>query len=144
MLSGFKDFIMRGNAMEMAVGVVIGAAFASIVDSLTANLINPLIALLGNPDYSDAGFGVYLRPGHEATFINFGAVLTAIINFLLVAAVVYFAIVMPMNKLNEMQKRRAGVGEDEDEPAAPTETELLIEIRDLLSENNLKGNPPTQ
>ena len=143
MLSGFKDFIMRGNAMEMAVGVVIGAAFASIVDSLTANLINPLIALAGNPDYSEAGLGVYLRPGHEATFVNFGAVLTAVINFLLVAAVVYFAIVMPMNKLNEIQKRRAGIEED-GEAAAPTETELLIEIRDLLSKENPQGTATSQ
>lgn len=127
MLQGFKEFIMRGNVIELAVGVVIGAAFTGIVTAFSDNLINPLIAALGGADFS--GLGFHVLPGNDATFLDFGAVITAAINFLLIAAVVYFAIVAPMNKLSEAQARRKGV--DPEEPA-PTDVELLAEIRDLL------------
>lgn len=137
MLQGFKEFIMRGNVIQLAVGVVIGAAFTSIVTSFTDNLINPLIAAVGGSDIQ--GFGFRVLPNNEATFLDFGAVISAAINFLLVAAVVYFVIVMPMNKLNEAQARRKGV--DPDEPA-PTDVELLAEIRDLLQNQN--GQTATQ
>ena len=133
MLKGFKDFIMRGNVIDLAVGVVIGAAFTAIVTAFSDNIINPLIAGLGGSEF---GFGFNAIPGNDATFLNFGALLTAIINFLLIAAVVYFFIVAPMNKLDEMQKRHRGISEDE---PAPTDTELLTEIRDLLA-----GKNPTQ
>ncbi|HZK32369.1 MAG TPA: large-conductance mechanosensitive channel protein MscL [Corynebacterium sp.] len=129
MLKGFRDFIMRGNVIDLAVAVVIGAAFTAIVTSFTENLINPLIASLGSPDVS--GLGFHVIPANEATFLDFGSVITAIINFLIVAAVIYFALVMPMNKLQEMQKRRQDV--DPEEPET-TEVQLLAEIRDLLEE----------
>ncbi len=132
MLKGFKDFIMRGNVIDLAVGVVIGAAFTAIVTSFSDNIINPLIASLGGADFS--GLGVHIISGNDATFVDFGALITAVINFLLIAAVVYFIIVAPMNKLDEAQKRRKGVTEDS---PAPTEQELLAEIRDLLA--NQKG-----
>ena len=128
MLKGFKEFIMRGNVIELAVGVVIGAAFTAIVTAFSDNIINPLIASLGGADFS--GLGFHIISGNDATFVDFGAFITAAINFLLIAAVVYFLIVAPMNKLDEVQKRRKGV--DPEEPA-PTETELLSEIRDLLA-----------
>ena len=128
MLKGFKEFIMRGNVIELAVGVVIGAAFTAIVTAFSDNIINPLIASLGGADFS--GFGFHIISGNDATFVDFGAFITAAINFLLIAAVVYFIIVAPMNKLDEVQKCRKGV--DPEEPA-PTETELLSEIRDLLA-----------
>ena len=128
MLKGFKEFIMRGNVIELAVGVVIGAAFTAIVTAFSDNIINPLIASLGGADFS--GFGVHIISGNDATFADCGAYISAAINFLLIAAVVYFLIVAPMNKLDEVQKRRKGV--DPEEPA-PTETELLSEIRDLLA-----------
>ncbi|MDK7180697.1 large-conductance mechanosensitive channel protein MscL [Corynebacterium riegelii] len=128
MLKGFKEFIMRGNVIELAVGVVIGAAFTAIVTAFSDNIINPLIASLGGADFS--GFGFHIINGNDATFVDFGAFITAAINFLLIAAVVYFLIVAPMNKLDEVQKRHKGV--DPEEPA-PTETELLSEIRDLLA-----------
>lgn len=131
MLQGFKDFIMRGNVIDLAVGVVIGAAFTAVVTAFSDSIINPLLAALGGVDYS--GLGFFVREGNEATFVDFGALITAIINFLLIAAVIYFLLVMPMNKLDETQKRRKGV--DPEEPA-PTETELLAEIRDLLSNQN--------
>ena len=128
MLKGFKEFIMRGNVIELAVGVVIGAAFTAIVTAFSDNIINPLIASLGGADFS--GLGFHIISGNDATFVDFGAFITAAINFLLIAAVVYFLIVAPMNKLDEVQKCRKGV--DPEEPA-PTETELLSEIRDLLA-----------
>ncbi|WP_311523858.1 large conductance mechanosensitive channel protein MscL [uncultured Corynebacterium sp.] len=131
MLQGFKDFIMRGNVIDLAVGVVIGAAFTAVVTAFSDSIINPFLAALGGVDYS--GLGFFVREGNEATFVDFGALITAIINFLLIAAVIYFLLVMPMNKLDEAQKLRKGV--DPEEPA-PTETELLAEIRDLLSNQN--------
>ncbi|MDN8594854.1 MULTISPECIES: large-conductance mechanosensitive channel protein MscL [unclassified Corynebacterium] len=130
MLKGFKDFIMRGNVIDLAVGVVIGAAFTAIVTAFTDNIINPLINSVGGADFS---FGFKIISGDESTFIDFGALVTAIINFLLIAAVVYFLIVAPMNKLDEQQKLRKGI-----DPKAtdPTEQELLTEIRDLLAGGN--------
>ncbi|MDL0401765.1 large conductance mechanosensitive channel protein MscL [Corynebacterium lehmanniae] len=133
MLQGFKDFIMRGNVIELAVGVVIGAAFTAVVTAFSDSIINPLLAALGGVDYSDSGLGFFIREGKEATFVNFGAVLTAIINFLLIAAVVYFLLVAPMNKLDEAQKRHKGIDPEKPEP---TDTELLTEIRDLLAGQN--------
>lgn len=128
MLQGFKEFIMRGNVIDLAVGVVIGAAFTAVVTAFSDNIINPLIAALGGADFS--GLGKHVIPGNDATFVDFGALITAIINFLLIAAVVYFLIVAPMNKLDEAQKRRKGIDPEAEDP---TETELLTEIRDLLS-----------
>ena len=138
MLQGFKEFIMRGNVMDLAVGVVIGAAFTGIVTALTDAIINPLVAVFGGTDIQ--GFGFRLVEGNDATFIDFGAVISAIINFLIIAAVVYFALVMPMNKLDEAQKRRKGISEEEPDP---TEIELLAEIRDLL-EKPAGTTPNTQ
>lgn len=130
---------MRGNVIELAVGVVIGAAFTAVVTAFSDNIINPLLAALGGVDYS--GLGFHVREGNDATFVDFGAVLTAIINFLLIAAVIYFLLVAPMNKLDEAQKRRKGI--DPEEPT-PTETELLTEIRDLLANQNpTNANKPS-
>ncbi|AEG81244.1 large conductance mechanosensitive channel protein MscL [Corynebacterium ulcerans] len=129
MLKGFKDFILRGNVVELAVAVVIGTAFTAIVTAFTNHLINPLIASLGGADVS--GLGFHIRSGNEATFLDFGAVITAALNFIIIAAVVYFILVAPMNKLNEMAAKRKGIQEEEDAPAS-IEAELLEEIRDLL------------
>lgn len=134
MLKGFKDFILRGNVVELAVAVVIGTAFTAIVTAFSEHLINPMIAALGGADVS--GLGFYLRAGNDATFMDFGAVITAALNFLIIAAVVYFILVAPMNKLNEMAARRKGVVEEEEAPAS-IEAELLEEIRDLLKNRNL-------
>lgn len=134
MLKGFKDFIMRGNVIDLAVAVVIGGAFTAIVTAFTTHLVNPLIAVLGGSEVK--GLGFQLVAGNEATFLDFGAVITAAINFLLVAAVVYFALVLPMNKFNELQAKRKGVKEDEKTPAS-IEAELLEEIRDLLKTRNV-------
>ncbi|TDD29047.1 large conductance mechanosensitive channel protein MscL [Kribbella turkmenica] len=124
MLKGFKEFIMRGNVVDLAVAVVIGAAFGQIVTALVENLINPLIAaIFGKPDISQ----VLTFTVNNAEF-SIGAVLQAALNFLFVAAAVYFFIVMPLNKLAE---RRARGVEPEPEPLT-TEQQLLTEIRDAL------------
>ena len=125
MLAGFRNFIMRGNVIELAVAFVVGAAFVAVVKALVDGLITPLIAaIVGKPNLD----GAMIVTVNNADFL-FGAVLGAIINFVLVAAAVYFLIVLPMNKLAE--RRKAGI---EPEPEAPAEDILLLqEIRDLLA-----------
>jgi len=124
MLKGFKEFIMRGNVVDLAVAVVIGAAFGQVVTATVNNLINPLVAaIFGEPDIS----GVLTFTLNDAKF-SIGAILQAALNFLFVAAAVYFVIVMPLNKLAE---RRARGIEPEPEPLT-TEQQLLTEIRDAL------------
>lgn len=135
MLKGFRDFILRGNVIELAVAVIIGAAFTAIVTAISDKLIQPLIASLGAADMGGLGFAI--RPGNDATFLDFGAVITAVINFLIVAAVVYFVIVLPMNKFNEM-RARGQVAEE----VPPTSEELLLEIRDLLAAQQQGGPAP--
>jgi large conductance mechanosensitive channel len=124
MVKGFKDFLMRGNVVDLAVAVVIGAAFGAVVTAFVGGIINPLIAaIFGQPDISRVGNFVL----NEAQF-SVGSVLQAIVNFLLVAAAVYFAVVVPMNHLQE--RRKAGI---EPEPKAPSEEVILLtEIRDSL------------
>jgi large conductance mechanosensitive channel len=125
MLKGFKEFILRGNVVELAVAVVIGAAFGAIVTAFTDGLLKPLVNAV--TPAASPGLGLTIIPGKESTYIDFASVVTAAINFVIVAAVVYFVIVMPLARLQE--RRRRGV-----EPAAPepTDIELLTEIRDLL------------
>jgi large conductance mechanosensitive channel len=124
MLKGFKEFIMRGNVVDLAVAVVIGAAFGKIVTSLVDGLINPLIAaIFGKQDIS----GVWFFKINGAEF-HIGWILQAALNFLFVAAAIYFFIVMPLNKLAE---RRARGQEPEPNPLT-ADQELLTEIRDLL------------
>lgn len=142
MLQGFKDFILRGNVIDMAVGVVIGAAFTAVVTSFSDAIINPLVASIGGVDFSDDGLGFRIIPGNNATFVNFGAVITAVINFLLIAAVIYFVLIVPRNKIEAFEKERRGIDKETPEP---TDTELLTEIRDLLA-GKQQGTPgaPTQ
>jgi large conductance mechanosensitive channel len=126
MLKGFKDFILRGNVVDLAVAVVIGAAFTTIVTAFTSGIIEPLINAVTPP--ASPGFGLQLVDGKQNTYIDVASMITAALNFLIVAAVVYFLVVAPMNLLAE--RRRRG---QEPEPAAPAEDILLLqEIRDLL------------
>lgn len=126
-IKGFKEFILRGNVIDLAVAVVIGAAFTAIVNVLVEQLINPLLGLLFKAD--SLNNALVLTIG-EAKF-GFGAILAAVINFLAVAAIVYFVFVFPMNTFKE--RAAAKKGTPAEEPAAATETELLAEIRDLLA-----------
>ena len=126
MLKGFKDFIARGNVVELAVGVIIGAAFKNIVDALVDGIINPLIAaVIGKPDFSDA-FILTLN----GSDLKFGLLITAIINFILMAFAIYFCIVVPMNALNARRKK----DEEETVEEASDEVKLLTEIRDALAQ----------
>ena len=129
MLSGFKEFIMKGNVMDLAVAVIIGAAFSKIVNALVESVLMPAIsAVVGSPNFDT--FAVVTLRGNE---LKFGVLLTAVVNFLLIAAAVYFCIVLPMNKMIERRNRLMGI-EPTAEPADPN-TVLLTEIRDALTAN---------
>ena len=120
---GFKDFIMRGNVVDLAVGIVIGAAFTAVVTAFTNAFLKPLIQLMGGNTSATAGkWTVGKVEFHYATFIN------AVITFLLTAAVLYFLVVFPLNKLAERRKR----GEEPPSAAPSEEVQLLTEIRDAL------------
>jgi large conductance mechanosensitive channel len=137
MLKGFKDFILRGNVVDLAVAVVIGAAFGTIITAFTEKIIQPLINAITPP--GSPGLGVTIVAGKPTTYVDFAALITAAINFLLVAAVIYFVIVLPLNTIKERRER----GEDPG-PAEPTQVELLAEIRDLLrSQQNPESNRPS-
>lgn len=124
MLKGFKDFLMRGNVIDLAVAVVVGSAFTAIVTAFTSNIIEPAIAATGGGNVS--GLSIQLVPGNAKSIIDFAAVFNAFITFLMTAGVVYFLFVLPMQRVQE--RRKAGTEEAVD----PTEAELLLEIRDLL------------
>lgn len=133
MFKGFKEFIMRGNVIDLAVAVVIGAAFTAIVNALVEGIFNPALGALFNAENLDQAWIVTIPTlsGGEAK-IMFGAVVAATIQFLLVAAAVYFALVLPVNKLKARSeaKRKAGAPDSE---VKPDELQLLTEIRDLLA-----------
>jgi large conductance mechanosensitive channel len=124
-LKGFKEFLLRGNVLDLAVAVVVGAAFTAIVTAFTENIVNPLVASLGGSN--DMGFGFPITDSPE-TFVNVGAVLSAVINFVLIAAVVYFVLIVPFNSVKERF-----MTEEEKEA---TDIELLTEIRNLLADAN--------
>jgi large conductance mechanosensitive channel len=134
MIKGFKDFLLRGNVIDLAVAVVIGTAFAAVVKTITDNLINPFIAALGSPGVGKLGFA--LRDStpalKENTTVDVGAIITAGINFVIVAAVVYFVFVAPVNRVMERRKR----GEEAPVESTPEDIALLQEIRDLLRARN--------
>ncbi len=136
MIQGFKEFILRGNVIDLAVAVVIGAAFTAVVTGLVTGIFNPVISLIfDSSDLAKAGLPLRAAsPGHPAIILSWGTVIAAVIQFVLVAVVVYFALIVPMNYVKTLQAKRAGV--QPAAPAGPTDTELLIEIRDLLAAQN--------
>lgn len=128
MLKGFKEFISRGNVVEMAVGFIIGNAFKDIVDSLVKNIINPAIgAIFGKADFTGS-FILHIGDSN----IMFGALLTAVINFLLIAFAMYFFIIVPMNYFANLRKKN----EDEAPKEVSEEVQLLTEIRDALAKGD--------
>ncbi len=132
MLKEFRDFIARGNVMDLAVGIIIGAAFTAIVTSLVDDLINPLIGLVtGGVDFSSHVFR--FGEGEDAATFRWGSFVTAVINFLIIAWVV-FMLVKGVNKVRSM----ADTSEKEpDTPQGPTQEEVLMEIRDILKDRPL-------
>ena len=130
MLAGFKKFLMRGNVMDLAVAVVIGAAFTKIVGSLVDDIIMPLVtAVVGKPSYGDLQFTL-----HKSVF-QYGNLIGAVVNFICVAAAVYFLIIVPLNMLADRRRRVLGLSEKQGEPEE-TEKMLLAEIRDLLQQRS--------
>ena len=137
MLKGFKDFIMRGNVVDLAVGIVIGAAFTALVGAFVTNFINPLIGLFGSQNLNQyiwcikapAGGGTCVIDAKTGAMsgvgIGWGAMLSAIITFVLTALVVYFVFVVPMNKYRERNATP-------EEAAEAEEITILKEIRDSL------------
>ena len=124
MLKGFKAFIMRGNVVDLAVAVMIGAAFNQIINSMVGDVLTPLIgAIFGRPDFS----GIVIGPVMIGKFVN------AVVNFLIVAATIYLAIVLPMKKLQErFDKRKAAEAASAPAPAPSEEVRLLSEILEVL------------
>ncbi|MFG3259451.1 large conductance mechanosensitive channel protein MscL [Streptomyces sp. NPDC048172] len=134
-LAGFREFLMRGNVVELAVAVVVGTAFSKIVDAIVKGFINPLVGAIGTQDldhYSSCLKGsckIDPTTGEvtEGVALNWGPVLSATLTFVITAAVVYFLMILPMNKYKERQAAKAGPVE-----VPKTEVELLGEIRDAL------------
>ncbi|MDO4643117.1 MAG: large conductance mechanosensitive channel protein MscL [Cardiobacteriaceae bacterium] len=133
MLSGFKNFIARGNVVDLAVGVVMGAAFGLVVTGLVESFINPLIAwLVGKPNFDSLVFTLPAIVGDAPTTFQYGKIITAIVNFFLVSLAIYIFIIIPMNKLTARMKK-----EETAAPAEPSEEILLLrEIRDNLARLN--------
>lgn len=124
---------MKGNVVDLAVAVVIGAAFGAVVTSLVSNILMPLIAaLVGSPNFDS--FGKVTINGND---ILFGSFLTVLVNFILVAAAIYFVVVMPMNHM--IARRNAKLGIKEEEPPVDPQIELLTEIRDALTSGRSAG-----
>ena len=130
MIKGFREFISRGSAIDLAVGMIIGAAFTQIVTALTDNVLNPLIGgLFGQPRFDHVG-EFTIRLAGEPAVVQPGMLINAIINFLLVAIALYFFIIVPMNKWAE--RCRVEEAETADEPDPNPQLVLLEEIRDEL------------
>ncbi|HWK26553.1 MAG TPA: large conductance mechanosensitive channel protein MscL [Solirubrobacter sp.] len=124
MIKEFREFILRGNVVDLAVAVVIGAAFTAVVNAFVEDLMTPLIAAIGGqPDFSELTFTI-----NGSKFL-YGEFINAIVAFLIVAAVIFFFVIKPLNVLAARRKRA-----EEPEPEAPAEDILLLtEIRDLLA-----------
>ena len=134
MLTGFKNFILKGNVVDLAVAVIIGAAFGAVVTALVQAVMMPLIAaLVGSPNFDS--FALLTINGND---IKFGVLLTAIVNFVLVAAAIYFVVVVPMNHMIERRNRRLGIDPNiKEEAAEDPQIALLTEIRDALNSRQL-------
>ena len=129
MIKGFRDFILRGNVIDLAVAFVVGAAFTALVGAVTKNLIQPVLNAFGGVDTGSIGF--YINPSKPDSYVNISAMLGAVITFLITALVIYFVFVAPMKKMLGIASRRK-----QPVQADPTEVDLLAQIRDLLRDGN--------
>jgi len=137
-VKGFKEFLLRGNVIDLAVAVVIGAAFTAIVTAIVTSLINPLIGAVFNASSLDKALIVAIptTSGGSAKLL-FGAIIGAVLNFVIVAAVVYFALVLPVNHLRKAAFERVKNDQEQTpQDVPPTDVEVLLEIRDLLRSQN--------
>ena len=127
MIKGFKDFLMHGNVVDLAVGITIGVAFTTLVKTFGDNFINPLVAAVGGSG-AEEGLGFKVLSDNNATFIDIGAIINAVIIFTITMAVLYFAVVAPMTKIQARRK----AGQVPEPEAVPEDIELLREIRNAL------------
>ena len=132
-LKGFKDFLLRGNVVELAVAVVIGAAFTAVVSAFADSFLTPLIGLVAGG--GEVGGSVTV----DGQTFTYGAFVSQVITFVLTAAVVYVAVVLPLKTVAERRRRGEEAG-----PVAPTQVELLAEIRDLLRDGAVPGTAPSE
>lgn len=136
MIQGFKDFISRGNAIDLAVGVVIGAAFGEVITALVEDFLNPLIgALFGKPDFNSL-FEFQIKLLGDPAVVRPGVFLTALLNFIVVAAALYFVVVVPINAMNKRRDALLDLEKAEDDDEVSPEVLLLTEIRDSLKTSN--------
>ena len=138
-LEEFKAFALKGNVMDMAIGVIIGGAFAAITGSLVSDVLTPILAVLFKSPNTDA-LNITLRAateGSEAVVLGLGTFVGTVINFLVIALVL-FSVIKAMNKASEVAEKLAKKQKEEEAAAAPAEPsaeeKLLTEIRDLLKE----------
>lgn len=137
MLQGFKEFVMRGNVIDLAVAVVVGAAFTAVVKSFNEEIINPVLAAVGAGDTGGWGFcvgGDDPCTADSATFVDIGAVIGVLITFVITMAVVYFIFVVPMNHARQLARITPKADE------TPADVLLLTEIRDLLAAGDAGSN----
>jgi len=120
-LAGFKKFIIQGNALDLAVGIIMGLAFKTVVDALVNEVLMPIIAaIIGQPSFDDLTITI------NDSVIRYGVVITAVVNLLLVGAAVYFCLVVPMNALRDRRARGA-------EPAEPTNEERMVALLEQIA-----------
>jgi large conductance mechanosensitive channel len=152
MLKGFKEFIMRGNVVDLAIAVVIGTAFAAVIATFVSSIVTPIVNAAGGDNTNGLGFSLKHTDGvphgskedvlGASTFVDFSAIINAIIVFVITAAVVYFVFVVPMAKIQERRAARLATGEPDPEPK-PEEILLLEQIRDLLANGEPFANQET-
>ena len=130
-IKGFKEFLLRGNVIDLAVAVVIGTAFTAVVTAFANDFLTPLVGVIGGGGKLGGSFTV------NGQVFRWGAFVSAVITFVVTAAVVYFLVVLPMQALFERRRRGQDTG-----PTQPTQLELLTEIRDLLAAG--QGSPAHQ
>ena len=138
-MKGFKEFVMQGNVIDLAVGVVIGSAFTALITAFVENMIQPVINVFGGNNVDGLAFKIT----NESTKVDIGAILSAVIAFLITAAVVYFVFVLPISAARKMDRRRRGLPEEE-ESAVSEDILLLTEIRDALAPQHAAGAAPLQ
>ena len=148
MLKGFKEFIMRGNVVELAIAVVIGVAFQALVSAFVSSIVTPIVNAFGGHNTNGLGFSLRHTAGvpegskldvlGASTFINISAIINAIIVFITTAAVVYFVVVAPMNLIMERRAAKTAKGEPDPTPK-PEDIMLLEQIRDLLAKEATRG-----
>ena len=141
MLKGFREFILRGNVVDLAIAVVIGTAFAAVVNIFVSSIVKPIVSAAGGSNTNGLGFSLKHTAGvphgsaadalGKSTFVDISAIINAVIVFVITAAVVYFVFVLPLNRLAERRAAKLAAGEPDPEPK-PEDVLLLEQIRDLL------------